>query len=66
LDGRRLSNTVGTSIDPVFVLRQRVRGAGATVHVAFWTSTASSRESALDLVGQASRAERLVRASTLA
>jgi len=67
LDGRRLSNTVGTVLDPVFVLRQRVRvPAGATVHVAFWTSTASSRESALDLVDKHHEPNAFVRASTLA
>jgi cellobiose phosphorylase len=39
MDGRRLSNTVGTVLDPVFALRYRVRiPAGATVHIAFWTA----------------------------
>src|SRR5207302_5256125 len=67
LDGRRLSNTVGTVLDPVFVLRQRVRvPAGATVHVAFWTASASSRENALDLVDKHHEPNAFVRASTLA
>ena len=44
MDGRRLSNTVGTVLDPVFALRYRVRiPAGATVRIAFWTSIAASR-----------------------
>jgi len=60
LDGRRLSNTVGTVLDPVFVLRQRVRvPAGATVHVAFWTSTGIVARERARPGGQASRAERL-------
>src|SRR5207237_1261260 len=67
LDGRRLSNTVGTVLDPVFVLRQRVRvPAGATVHVAFWTASAASRENALDLVDKHHEPNAFVRASTLA
>ena len=38
IDGRPLSNTVGTVLDPVFALRRRVRVApGATVRIAFWT-----------------------------
>jgi len=40
--------------------------AGASVHVAFWTSTASSGESALDLVDKHHEPNAFVRASTLA
>ena len=44
MDGRPLSNTVGTVLDPVFALRRRVRvQAGATVRIAFWTVVAVSR-----------------------
>ena len=67
MDGRRLSNTVGTVLDPVFALRYRVRiPAGATVRIAFWTSIAASRESVLDLVDKHQEANAFVRAATLA
>ncbi len=50
VDGRPLSNTVGTVLDPVFSLRHRVRiAAGATVRVAFWTMVAPTRAAVLDL-----------------
>ena len=66
-DGRRLSNTVGTVLDPVFALRYRVRvPAGATVRIAFWTSIASSREAVLDLIDKHREANAFVRAATLA
>ncbi|MGH8557808.1 MAG: hypothetical protein ACRESZ_10185 [Methylococcales bacterium] len=46
MDGRPLTNTVGTVLDPVLSLRTRVRiAAGATAHVTFSTMVASSRES---------------------
>ena len=45
MDGRPLSNTVGTVLDPVFALRCRVRvPPGATVRIAFWTVVASSAQ----------------------
>ncbi len=67
MDGRRLSNTVGTVLDPVFALRYRVRvPAGVTVRIAFWTSVAASRESILDLVDKRQEANAFVRAATLA
>jgi len=51
IDGRSLSDTVGTVLDPIFALRRRVRvGPGETVRVAFWTMVASTREAVLDLV----------------
>ena len=60
MDGRPLSNTVGTVLDPVFALRRRVRIApGATVRIAFWTVVASSRASAAGPDRQASRHHRL-------
>jgi cyclic beta-1,2-glucan synthetase len=65
--GRRLSNTVGAVLDPVFALRYRVRvPAGATVRIAFWTSAAASREDVLDLVDKHQEANAFVRAATLA
>ncbi len=67
LDGRPLSNTVGTVLDPVFALRYRVRVApGATVHLSFWTSVASSRAGVLDLFDKQHDASAFTRASTLA
>ena len=51
IDGRPLSNTVGTVLDPIFALRRRVRIApGAIVRIAFWTMVAATREAVLDLV----------------
>jgi len=43
MDGRPLSNTVGTALDPVFALRRRVRvQPGEMVRIGFWTVVASS------------------------
>jgi cyclic beta-1,2-glucan synthetase len=65
--GRRLSNTVGAVLDPVFALRYRVRvPAGGTVRLAFWTSAAASRENVLDLVDKHQEANAFARAATLA
>ncbi len=45
MDGRPLTNTVGAVLDPILSLRTRVRvAAGATVHVAFATMVAATRE----------------------
>jgi cyclic beta-1,2-glucan synthetase len=67
MDGRRLSNTVGAVLDPVFALRYRVRvPAGATARIAFWTTVAPSRERVLDLLDKHHDANAFVRASTLA
>ncbi len=67
MDGRRLSNTVGTVLDPVFALRYRLRvPAGATVRIAFWTDIADSRESALALVDKHRETNGFARATTLA
>ena len=67
LDGRRLSNTVGTVLDPIFALRHRVRVApGATVRIAFWTMVAESRAAVLDLVDKHRDATAFERAATLA
>ena len=65
-DGRPLSGTVGTVLDPIFALRRRVRVApGETVRVAFWTMVASTRETLLDLVDKHRDATAFERASTL-
>ncbi len=67
MDGRRLSNTVGAVLDPIFALRYRVRvPAGATARIAFWTAVAASRERVLDLLDKHHDANAFVRASTLA
>jgi cyclic beta-1,2-glucan synthetase len=66
-DGRRLSNTVGTVLDPIFALRHRVRvPAGATVRIATWTCVASTREAVLQLLDKHQESNAFVRASTLA
>ena len=67
IDGRPLSNTVGTVLDPIFALRRRVRVApGATVRIAFWTVVAASREAVLDLVDKHRDTTAFERAATLA
>ncbi len=50
IEGRALTNTAGTVLDPIFSLRRRVTvPPGGTVRVAFWTLVASSRSELLDL-----------------
>lgn len=67
IDGRPLSGTVGTVLDPVFALRRCVRiAAGATASVAFWTMVANSREALLDLIDKHRDSTAFERASTLA
>ena len=67
MDGRPLSNTVGTVLDPVFALRRRVRvPPGRTVRIAFWTVVASSRGEVLDLIDKHHDATAFDRAATLA
>ncbi len=66
-DGRPLSNTVGTVLDPIFAMRRRVRVApGTTVRIAFWTMIAASREAVLDLVDKHRDTSAFERATTLA
>jgi cyclic beta-1,2-glucan synthetase len=67
MDGRRLSNTVGTVLDPVFALRYRLKvAAGTTARIAYWTGVAASREAVLDLLDKHHEANSFVRATTLA
>jgi cyclic beta-1,2-glucan synthetase len=67
IDGRPLSNTVGTVLDAVFALRRRVRIApGAIVQIAFWTVVASSRKALLNLVDKHRDTTAFERAATLA
>jgi cyclic beta-1,2-glucan synthetase len=50
VDGRPLSGSVGTVLDPIFSIRRTLRVApGATARIAFWTLVAPSRSAALDL-----------------
>ncbi|WP_150047963.1 GH36-type glycosyl hydrolase domain-containing protein [Methylomonas rhizoryzae] len=50
MDGRPLSNTVGSVLDPIFSLRTRIKvAAGATEHLTFTTLVAASRQLAADL-----------------
>jgi cyclic beta-1,2-glucan synthetase len=65
--GRSLSNTVGTVLDPIFAVRQRVQIApGATARIAFWTVVAPSRQALLDLIDKHRDATAFERATTLA
>jgi cyclic beta-1,2-glucan synthetase len=66
-DGRPLSNTVGTVLDPIFSLRHRLTVApGGVARVAFWTVVASSRAELLDLVDKHHDRSAFDRAKTLA
>ena len=67
MDGRPLSNTIGTVLDPIFSIRCRVRiPPGTTVRVAFWTMVAPSREEVLDLADKHHDSTAFERAVTLA
>ncbi|HIJ62140.1 MAG TPA: glycosyl transferase [Rhodospirillaceae bacterium] len=67
MDGRPLSNTVGTVLDAVFVLRRCIRIApGATARIAFWTLVAPTREAVLDLADKHRDTTAFNRAATLA
>jgi len=67
MDGRSLSGSVGTVLDPIFALRRRVRvQPGETVRIAFWTIVATSRTDVLDLADKHADANAFERAATLA
>ncbi len=67
LSGLPLSDTVGTVLDPVFALRQRIEvPAGATVRLTFWTSAAASRAEVLKLADKHRDANAFIRAGMLA
>ena len=67
LDGRRLSNTVGAVLDPIFALRRRVRvPAGGVARIAFWTVVGNSREALLDAIDKHQDTNAFERAATLA
>jgi cyclic beta-1,2-glucan synthetase len=67
MDGRALSNTVGTVLDPVFALRHRVKvSPGSTVSIAYWTLLASGRQALLDCADKHRDMAAFTRAATLA
>jgi cyclic beta-1,2-glucan synthetase len=67
IDGRLLSRSTGAVLDPVFVLRRRVRLApGAAVRIDFWTLVAESREGLFDAVDRTNDISAFDRAVTLA
>ncbi len=67
IDGHKLTNTVGTVLDPIFSLRWRIRlPPGAVARVAFWTVVAPSRDKALDLADKHRDAAAYERAVTRA
>jgi cyclic beta-1,2-glucan synthetase len=62
-----LSNSVGAVLDPIFSIRRQVRvPPRTTVHMAFWTLIASSRDDVLGLVDKHHGAMAFDRATTLA
>jgi cyclic beta-1,2-glucan synthetase len=65
--GRALSDTVGTVLDPIFSIRQRVRiPPGATVRLHFWTLLARSRDEVISLADKHHDVAAFERAATLA
>jgi len=67
LDGRPLSNTFGSVLDPVLSLRRTVRiPPGTTVHVVFSTLVAPAREQVLDLADKYHDVRTFERTLTLA
>ncbi|HEX4641840.1 MAG TPA: glucoamylase family protein [Candidatus Acidoferrales bacterium] len=66
-DGRKLSKTVGSVLDPAFSLRRTVRiEPGNTAHLVFTTIAASTREQVLDLADRYRDARAFDRTLTLA
>jgi cyclic beta-1,2-glucan synthetase len=67
IDGRPLSNTAGSVLDPIFSLRRRVRlDPGESVRVVFSTLVAPTRDSALALADKYGDPATFERAGTLA
>jgi len=66
-DGRALSNTVGTVLDPLFALRCRVEvPPGKVVRVAYWTTVAASEAALMDLIDRHHDRNAFDRAKTFA
>jgi cyclic beta-1,2-glucan synthetase len=67
IDGRPLSRTVGSILDPIVSLRRRVRiPSGGAVRVTFSTVVATTRDEALDLADKYSAPSAFERVATLA
>jgi cyclic beta-1,2-glucan synthetase len=67
MDGRPLSNTVGSVLDPIFSLRTRIKVlAGATEHLTFTTLIAASRQAAEELADKYHSVKAWERVSSLA
>ena len=67
IDGRLLSGSTGSVLDPIFALRRRVHLApGATVRIAYWTVVAESRTGVVDLIDKTHDISAFDRAATLA
>src|SRR6185369_15900302 len=67
MTGPSLSGTTGTTLDPIFAYRRRVRvPARGALHIALWTIVASSRQNLLGLIDKHQDANAFQRASTLA
>jgi len=67
MDGRPLSNTVGSVLDPILSLRRTVRvPPGGTVHLIYSTIAAATREEVLDLADKYRDARTFERTHTLA
>ncbi len=67
MEGRPLSSSVGTVLDPIFSLRCRMRiPPGTTVRVAFWTMVAPTRSEVLDLADKHRDSNAFERVVTLA
>lgn len=66
-EGRPLTGGTGAVLDPVFALRRRLRiPPGSTIHVAFWTMIADSRQAIIDLVDKHHDANAFERAAMMA
>lgn len=66
-DGRKLTNTVGTVLDPILSLRHRVSvPPGETARIAFWTIVAPTQAQLLDLIDKHHDRNAFDRARTLA
>ena len=67
INGRALSGTAGTVLDPIFALRRTVRIApGATARIDFWTMVADSRAGVLALIDKNHDVGAFARAAALA
>ena len=67
IDGRPLSGTVGSILDPILSLRRRVRiPPGGAVRITFSTVVAPTRDGALDLADKYSASSAFERVATLA